>query len=1351
MEMESRTLISKFVFSISIVLFTFSGLMSQISHSISFLKEELTFKTKIGKDGVEYDIVSIENLYLTYEEGKPSLPVKYIKLIIPSDQDAFKITLNNAEKETLSEYYKIYPAQPDIPSAEDYIEPEFVKPDPEIYESDNPWPDETVKIIHQGYLDGSNHILTLAIYPLRYYPKSGRLEFLSEIDFVIEMEKAKTNSMLVKRRLEKNSKIYNDILQNIVENQQDINLYQQKQTEAQTDNIYSVPFYEYVIVTDTCLKSSFNKFINWKKRKGINIGVVTIQSILANYTSGDLISGINDAAGNLRQYLYNSWQNGTIWALFAGDYSIIPVRYGAGYNDCDWENYNENSHYRIPNDLYFADFNGDWDVDGIDGDNSIRYGEPNNDHPDYNPELFIGRLLCNNITGPNDILNWTHKVILYDQNPGKGDNSYLTKAFSMQSDDQQKDNQANNIITHLPNSFIHTIYSEMPSYNSTSPTYPTANAVINEMNNHYGLWSWFAHASPNSVVAMSCSTNMYPRYKVNTFDSIEVNEIIENGDALENLNNFNYPAILYSCACDNNPFDDFQINFYTGRNLGEGFTVIIKAGGPAFLGNTRYGWVSSSAALYYKFADLLKSAGNDQESGKSFLHLGVSEMVSKSLYPNHYLKYSHNLIGCPETMIWTAIPSNFSNIVVTDNSNSITVNTNVTNCLISVCSLDNGQGFFEVVDNSTSYTFNTSIRPLYITVTKPNYLPFIGITGGNITSNINLYGLLQVLGNITVSNNATLAIEDGAIIKFNNGVGINVNSGSIITTGASDNYCEFISTNVNPANSDWNGIVISGSAASAAFNYCQVKNAAAGITFQNGASGNIFNSIIDNNVIGISASSSVPVIQNCTINDNSYGVQLVDSYQYNWNSVHISSNTIANNTEYGLYLTNSSPTISGNIISNNNKGMHIGYNSNPILDSNQITGSANNGIFCYQNASPDIYYNGNFEVGGYNIITYNGAIGVKISASSNPKLGQADPMLGGYNSIYNNSSYEIKNETAATVYAGSNWWNNPAGPQQGDIFGLVNWQPPLAQAPSGQRTMSSGGEFVYDAKSSLPEDLQQAYYEQMNKKHEDSAIRFKFHFTNKKDDLFNAEATIQYIKSLALYKSFQEVVDEIEKTLKDNLDEIVQYELLSAQASHLVKADQPKTALEKLDQAMTLKIDQGQKNRLLFQKSFIYNYNIDDKKSAQSCLEDIMNNSAKDSDDYILASEELHLLNGNTGSKNITLEKTANNALGVLETLPKEYALQGNYPNPFNPSTTIRFALPYQSHVSISIYNIMGQLINTIVLSSVSAGYRDVPWDGKNMQGDAVSSGIYIYRFKAVSLEGNDKHFEKVAKMILVR
>jgi len=96
------------------------------------------------------------------------------------------------------------------------------------------------------------------------------------------------------------------------------------------------------------------------------------------------------------------------------------------------------------------------------------------------------------------------------------------------------------------------------------------------------------------------------------------------------------------------------------------------------------------------------------------------------------------------------------------------------------------------------------------------------------------------------------------------------------------------------------------------------------------------------------------------------------------------------------------------------------------------------------------------------------------------------------------------------------------------------------------------------------------------------------------------------------------------------------------------------------------------------------------------------------------------------------------------EGLPVDYVLGQNFPNPFNPSTAIRFSAPQTGHVTLAIYNMLGQKVRTLVDEVVEPGTQTIVWDGKDSKGITMPSGTYIYRMIAGS-------FVESHKMLLVK
>ena len=97
-----------------------------------------------------------------------------------------------------------------------------------------------------------------------------------------------------------------------------------------------------------------------------------------------------------------------------------------------------------------------------------------------------------------------------------------------------------------------------------------------------------------------------------------------------------------------------------------------------------------------------------------------------------------------------------------------------------------------------------------------------------------------------------------------------------------------------------------------------------------------------------------------------------------------------------------------------------------------------------------------------------------------------------------------------------------------------------------------------------------------------------------------------------------------------------------------------------------------------------------------------------------------------------------------INQLPHAFNLYNNYPNPFNPVTTLRYDLPEDALVNITIYDIMGRIVRTLINSQQNAGFKSIQWNATNDAGSPLSAGLYLYKIQA-------DNFVETRKMVLLK
>lgn len=117
------------------------------------------------------------------------------------------------------------------------------------------------------------------------------------------------------------------------------------------------------------------------------------------------------------------------------------------------------------------------------------------------------------------------------------------------------------------------------------------------------------------------------------------------------------------------------------------------------------------------------------------------------------------------------------------------------------------------------------------------------------------------------------------------------------------------------------------------------------------------------------------------------------------------------------------------------------------------------------------------------------------------------------------------------------------------------------------------------------------------------------------------------------------------------------------------------------------------------------------------------------------------------GMKGTITVNTATEVSDNKNTNVLSFNLFQNYPNPFNPITTIRYVLPQTSHVTLKIYNVIGQVVTTLVDGVELAGYKSVEWNASH-----APSGVYTFRIQARQIDGGQaSNFTQTKKLLLIK
>jgi len=586
------------------------------------------------------------------DKGAPEIPFKIIRVILPAATRIDSVEVTGSGIITLARGIEYSWCEGDIKTE---IDGQFVPAprDMTIYSSNADYPGKYFDLLDEGHA-GSQHMATFSAYPIQYRPASGEVILVREINLHIFLGSELSAGP---DRVPDGATIAGHIVNGpLVQSSPFQNQSVGGSGPIPGGMILGVGA-EYLIITSAELAPAFYPLAFWKNQKGLVTEIVLIEDILTTY-SGE------DPPAQLRAYLQEAYANGAGWVLLGGDEDVIPTRYAyPGNTNQVPALYNQQL-----TDLYYADLTGTWDVDG-DG----VYGEYNQDAADIYPEVYVGRVPAINL---EEAAIWVDKAIQYEQNPNHGDYAYLTKGLFITADQMVDLDEHNTLANLMPANFAvdASRCTEMPSGGATAPTQPTAETVIAVMNEGWGFVSNLNHGAIYYYAAMTPGYNGAPRSNVYS-DTMYFDNY---ASCLARMADSSMYGVHYSISCYTAAYDfDKEIfrpgPFLTNNTCMEAWLFLPDKGGVAYLGNTRWGWVTSSFLIEKKF---IEYAYDDNSS-----RLGVAEALSKIYYPTKRdLAYGHNVFGDPEMSMWseTPVPLTLSvpqDIAIDTNYVTVTVNT----------------------------------------------------------------------------------------------------------------------------------------------------------------------------------------------------------------------------------------------------------------------------------------------------------------------------------------------------------------------------------------------------------------------------------------------------------------------------------------------------------------------------------------------------------------------------------------------------------------------------------------------------------------------------------------------------
>lgn len=508
-----------------------------------------------------------------------------------------------------------------------------------------------------------------------------------------------------------------------------------------------IPKIDYLIITGERVKDAFMPLLAWKRAKGLNTKMVTVEDIYKNY------SDVDDKPAQIKNYLRDLAKDYIIDFVFlGGDELIVPVRYCAGDTD------KADTRFNTPADLYYACLNDPYDWDR--NDNGI-YGELT-DSVSYATSFAVTRLPVNSKEAAEVYVN---RVIEYECSP-KWSNNLLISGSALDESNNQA-TKASFLGEKVCESIDGLWSGEIDEYYDDSDK--------NSLLIHPGEGETMKPEILQQYLQRGYNfVNIISHGSQQAFEFINLGTKYSLAQAYH-LNNPSHTIFVAAGPCHTNAFDyfnDSQTN--SDPCLSEALITSRQSGVIAYYGLSRYGYFSpenylNSPAFIYD-TKFLQTLFGDELTEKNFGAIAAESKFEAIRYgyanPSsnrklYWIQYGLNPIGDPEMPIFTEEPKIFNGIQFEIDGRKITLSNDEPDCRISIRGFGSTPNYDRTYKNRSTPVTATNLPDQFtMCITKQNYIPWVYGFSRNIFGS---YDMIELTYDNILKENFGISITKGQI------------------------------------------------------------------------------------------------------------------------------------------------------------------------------------------------------------------------------------------------------------------------------------------------------------------------------------------------------------------------------------------------------------------------------------------------------------------------------------------------------------------------------------------------------------------------------------------------------------